>query len=160
MPITLPIATLIAGAAGTGASIIGSHQASSANQDAASAQEKYNEEALAAAKQQQDIANQQWQKQFDYQRQQDDLNRQMALERQGYQRGQYSQYLNRLSPYATAPQQSLPILNQLLQPSQIGMGSAPSSGGVLMRAPDGSTQMVDPAHVAHYTSAGAQLVNG
>ncbi len=31
---------------------------------------------------------------------------------------------------------------------------------VMMRAPDGTTQSVDPAHVDHYTGLGAQVING
>jgi hypothetical protein len=43
-------------------------------------------------------------------------------------------------------------------------GAAGGAGGqmarVMMKAPDGSTQSVDPAHVPHYTGLGAQVING
>lgn len=157
MPITLPIATLIASGVGAATSAIGSHNAQNANQAALDTTTQLNKQALDAAQAQQQWENQFQQNQFSYQQQQDALNRQMALERQNYQRGQYNQYVNRLSPYATAPQQSLPILNRLLQPGQI-TASGGNGPTVTMRAPDGSIAQVPQDHVDHYTSLGATQV--
>lgn len=105
-----------------------------------------------------------------------------AKEAQTYQRGQYSNYLQRLQPYANAGAPSLDALNALLDPSIIGMeGSAPARpasnyaaqvrsagvqppatppkpGMVQMKAPTGETQWVDPSMVDHYIALGAQKV--
>ena len=149
--LTSPTASLISTGIGAATNIYGGKKQADANAAALQAQIDYNNKALAAALDQQQ-----------YERQQDEINRNIALERQDYQRGQYNQYVSRLQPFASAGQTSLPRLTALLEPSQIGLGGGPSSApnAVRLRAPDGTESMVDPAHVAHYLALGAMPVNG
>jgi hypothetical protein len=85
MPITLPIATLIAGAGAAGASAFGSHEASGATEDAAKIQNDYNTKALADAQ-----AQREWQRQ------------------------QYADYLTRTAPFRAAGQQASNTLSGIL----------------------------------------------
>jgi hypothetical protein len=85
MPITLPIATLIAGAGAAGASAFGAHAQSSATEDAAKIQSDYNTKALADAE-----AQRQW------------------------QREQYQAYLDRTAPFRQAGQAASQTLTAAL----------------------------------------------
>lgn len=165
MPIAAPIATLAGSIIGGVVSTHGTNVQQSQNDAALRAQIDYNNRALQAAQEQQawerNFQQQQFglsQNQFDYQKQLNDRLIGNQLERQNYQRGQYSQYLNRLSPYSTAPQESLGTLNTLLRPNAIGLGGGGGGATVQMRAPDGTVAAVSPDQVDHYTSLGATRV--
>jgi hypothetical protein len=173
MPIGAPIAALIGSAISGGTAITAGVLNHNAQTDAQNTQRDYNDRALAAQQEQQTYERQKAeldrqreieefnqnfglnQSKFDYSKQQDALNRDQLLERQGYQRGQFNQYLGRLQPFSQGGQSVLPQLAGLITPSAAGFGSG---GGVQMRAPDGSLSMVDPDHVDHYASLGAQRV--
>jgi hypothetical protein len=155
--------SLIPTAIGVGGQIIGSLINANAQGNATAAQQKYLEEALAYEKQRDAAA--------------------IALEGQRYQN-----YSTNIAPYlangnsagarmagllglpapppvttssappytATSPTttQSPPTL-----PSPATPASAPAPGGmVTMKAPDGTTQAVNPADVQHYVSLGATVV--
>lgn len=174
MPIGLPVAMLISSAIGGGTAAIGSALNKSAQGDALSSQTDYNNRALQAQIEQQsyerqqnalELANEQseFSKQFGLSQQQFGLTQSQfnnTIDRQNYQRGAFNQYLGRLQPFSDAGKSALPTLQNLVRPSAVGFGGGAQNGnGVLLRAPDGSTAMVDPAHVDHFTSLGATPVS-
>lgn len=107
------VGTVIGAGLGALGSIFGSKKNADANEQANATQSDYNAKALAAAE-----------------------------EQQQYDRGQQSQYLQRLATYSSTSGAALNRLDTLLQPSQIGMsGNSYSS----MRSTAPVTQQTAPA---------------
>lgn len=178
MPITLPVATLIAGAAGTGASVLANRSASRANQQATATQTDYNNRALQAQLEQQAYDRQQQaadraeairqfnqnyglnQQQFGFNQQQADLAQSNLVNRRDYSRGQFGSYLNRLQPFAQAGQSATTNLASVLGRNLAASIPTAGSGNamVTLRAPNGQVSQVPAEHADHYISQGAVRV--
>lgn len=177
MPITLPIATLIGSAIGGGTALAGMHSQGKANNQANALQSKYSDQALAAQREQDTYDRiRQNQQDAESKREYDQdygLNRdqfgftqaqadraQANLENsRNYIRGQYGNYLTRLSPYSQAGASTVANLASVLGRNlPASIPTAGSGAMVRLQSPNGQIQEVPAEHADHYLSLGATKV--
>ena len=142
-----PAAAVIGAGIGAVSSIFGAKKQSSAVKEAAQTESKYTAEALADARAERE-----------YQRQMEDRARNDALETRDYSRGQYRDYVGRLSPFATAGTQAVNRLSKNLAgqlPSAV-----PSNSNEMVQLADkhGRIRAVPASHAERYIAMGARKV--